>query len=42
MGTSIGFKASGGFHNLEEADAMVKALATRIGASACVEIIKGQ
>ena len=42
VGPNIGVKASGGVHNFDEADAMVKAGATRIGASAGVEIVKGQ
>ena len=41
VGPKIGVKASGGVHNKEEAEAMVKAGATRIGASAGVQIVKG-
>ena len=41
VGPFIGVKASGGIHNREEADAMVKAGATRIGASSGVQIVKG-
>ena len=41
VGPNIGVKASGGVHNKEEAEAMVKAGATRIGASAGVQIVKG-
>ena len=39
VGPEIGVKASGGIHTREEAEAMVKAGATRIGASAGVKII---
>ncbi|MFW5795165.1 MAG: deoxyribose-phosphate aldolase [Bacillota bacterium] len=41
VGKKMGVKASGGIHNLEEAKAMIKAGATRIGASSGVKIIKG-
>ena len=41
VGNDLGVKASGGVHNKEEAEAMVKAGATRIGASAGVQIVKG-
>ncbi len=41
VGPNIGVKASGGIHNKEEAEAMIKAGATRIGASAGVKIVKG-
>jgi len=41
VGPSIGVKASGGIHTHEEAEAMVAAGATRIGASAGVKIIQG-
>ncbi len=40
VGPNIGVKASGGIHTLEEAEAMVAAGATRIGASAGVKIIQ--
>ena len=40
VGPNIGVKASGGVHNLQEAKAMVNAGATRIGASAGVQIVK--
>ena len=36
----MGVKASGGVHNLAEANAMIEAGATRIGASAGVTIMK--
>ena len=39
VGDRLGVKASGGIHNWEEACAMIEAGATRIGASAGVEII---
>ncbi len=42
VGPDIGVKASGGVHNREEAEAMVKAGATRIGASCGVQIVKGE
>ena len=42
VGPNIGVKASGGVHNIEEAEAMVKAGATRIGASAGVKIFKNE
>ncbi|MEN6572200.1 MAG: deoxyribose-phosphate aldolase [Anaerolineaceae bacterium] len=40
VGPTMGVKASGGIHNLEEAEAMVAAGATRIGASAGVKIMQ--
>jgi deoxyribose-phosphate aldolase len=40
VGPTIGVKASGGIHNREEAEALVAAGATRIGASAGVKIIQ--
>ena len=40
VGPNIGVKASGGIHNREEAEALVAAGATRIGASAGVKIIQ--
>jgi len=40
VGPNIGVKASGGVHNREEAEALVAAGATRIGASAGVKIIQ--
>jgi deoxyribose-phosphate aldolase len=40
VGPTIGVKASGGVHNREEAEALVAAGATRIGASAGVKIIQ--
>jgi len=42
VGSSMGVKASGGIRTFEDAVAMVKAGATRIGASASVAIIKGE
>ncbi|NOY89892.1 MAG: deoxyribose-phosphate aldolase [Deltaproteobacteria bacterium] len=42
VGDDIGVKASGGVHNAAEADAMVAAGATRIGASASVAIVTGK
>jgi deoxyribose-phosphate aldolase len=39
VGDRLGVKASGGVHNWEEACAMVKAGASRIGASAGVQIV---
>lgn len=42
VGPNIGVKASGGVHNREEAEAMVKAGASRIGASCGVQIVKGE
>lgn len=41
VGPEMGVKASGGVRTFEEAEAMVKAGATRIGASAGVKIIQG-
>ena len=41
VGPDIGVKASGGVRTFEEAESMVKAGATRIGASAGVKIIQG-
>jgi len=41
VGADMGVKASGGIHNAEEAKAMIKAGATRIGASAGVKIVQG-
>lgn len=40
VGPSIGVKAAGGIHTLEDAEAMVAAGATRIGASAGVKIMQ--
>ena len=40
VGAEMGVKASGGVHTHEEALAMVEAGATRIGASACVKLLK--
>ena len=40
-GTGIGVKASGGIRSYEDAIQMIKAGATRIGASASVKIVKG-
>jgi deoxyribose-phosphate aldolase len=42
VGPDIGVKASGGVRNLQDAKAMVKAGATRIGASAGVAIVKAE
>lgn len=42
VGPNIGVKASGGIHSKEEAEAMVKAGASRIGASCGVKIVKGE
>ena len=39
VGAEMGVKASGGIHSLEEAMAMINAGATRIGASAGVQIV---
>jgi deoxyribose-phosphate aldolase len=41
VGPEMGVKASGGVRNIEDARNMVKAGATRIGASAGVKIVKG-
>jgi deoxyribose-phosphate aldolase len=40
VGPTIGVKASGGVHSREDAEALVAAGATRIGASAGVKIIQ--
>jgi len=40
VGNKMGVKASGGIHNLDDAQAMIKAGATRIGASSGVKIIE--
>lgn len=42
VGQKMGVKASGGVHNLKEAEMMLDAGATRIGASSGVEIIEGK
>ena len=42
VGPNIGVKASGGIHSKEEAEAMIKAGASRIGASCGVEIVNGK
>lgn len=42
VGDKAGVKASGGVRSLEDAEAMVKAGATRIGASAGVKIVQGE
>lgn len=41
VGDKVEIKASGGIHNAEEAEEMVRAGATRIGASASVTIVSG-
>lgn len=41
VGPDIGVKASGGVRNAADAEAMIAAGATRIGASAGIEIVKG-
>jgi len=41
VGPNMGVKASGGIHSREEAEAMLAAGATRIGASAGVKIVNG-
>ena len=41
VGPEMGVKASGGIHNTEEALEMISAGATRIGASAGVQIVEG-
>ena len=40
VGPEMGVKASGGIHSYEEAMAMINAGATRIGASAGIEIVR--
>ena len=42
VGPELGVKASGGVHNRAQAEALVAAGATRIGASAGVKIISGE
>lgn len=42
VGDKLGVKASGGIHSREEAEAMVNAGASRIGASCGVKIVKGE
>jgi deoxyribose-phosphate aldolase len=42
VGPEIGVKASGGVRSLEDAEAMINAGATRIGASSGVKIINGE
>lgn len=42
VGPEIGVKASGGVRNLEDAEAVIKAGANRIGASSGVEIVNGE
>jgi deoxyribose-phosphate aldolase len=41
VGPQMGVKASGGVRTFEDAESMIKAGATRIGASAGVKIIQG-
>ncbi len=41
VGPSVGVKAAGGIHTREDAESMVRAGATRIGASAGVRIVQG-
>ena len=41
VGDKMGVKASGGIHSKEEAEAMIEAGATRIGASASIKIVNG-
>ena len=42
VGPDMGVKASGGVHTAEEAEDMIAAGATRIGASAGVQIVSGE
>jgi deoxyribose-phosphate aldolase len=42
VGPEMGVKASGGVHSLEEAQALVAAGATRIGASSGVKIVEAE
>ena len=42
VGPEIGVKASGGIRTQEDAETMVAAGATRIGASAGVKIVRGE
>ena len=42
VGPKVGVKASGGIHSREEAQAMIDAGASRIGASCGVQIVKGE
>ena len=42
VGPNVGVKASGGIHNRQEAEAMIEAGASRIGASCGVAIVKGE
>lgn len=41
VGPNIGVKASGGIRDIEKAEAMIEAGATRLGASSSVAIVKG-
>jgi deoxyribose-phosphate aldolase len=41
VGPEMGVKAAGGIHTYKDAEAMVKAGATRIGASASIKIVQG-
>lgn len=42
VGPNVGVKASGGVRNLKDAEAVINAGASRLGASASVAIVKGQ
>lgn len=42
VGPDLGVKASGGVRNFEDAQAMIDAGATRIGASKSVAIVEGK
>ena len=42
VGDKLGVKASGGVRDLEKAEAVIEAGATRIGASSSVQIVKGE
>jgi deoxyribose-phosphate aldolase len=42
VGPSLGVKAAGGIHSQEDAQQMIAAGATRLGASAGVKIIQGE
>jgi len=42
VGPNVGVKASGGIHNRQEAESMIEAGASRIGASCGVAIVKGE
>ncbi|MNN60816.1 Deoxyribose-phosphate aldolase 2 [compost metagenome] len=42
VGPEMGVKASGGVRNIDDAEAVIKNGATRIGASSSIDIVEGR